>query len=263
MEPYNKLSGNSSCIDHYATFGRQKGYSFCVITNGKRPKKTAQEIESIRALEIPIYEIIVGGVVPKGLHGLQDVEVVLMPEAARSGRLGELRNRLVERAQYDHIIVADDDMVFHDDFYQGLLTYGEDYDVLCVKLLNVDNSRYNDWATYGGARGHVLLDYGETDPDVYVTGGLCIMKAYVANLVKWDETLGFNKQEDIDFSVRLKKSGFTVKFCRFSTVTHNDPRYKQVGNQVYGFNPLQFWLLKLICGKVFRTITDLVSKYKE
>jgi GT2 family glycosyltransferase len=244
MEPSNKISG----------------YSFCIITNGKRIQKLAREIESIHALKMPHYEILVGGDLR---NESQHVTVVSLPETARSGRLGELRNRLVERAQYDHIIVADDDMVFHDDFYRGLLAYGEDYDVLCVKLLNVDKSRYYDWATIGGSRGHVLLDYDETDSGVYVTGGLCIMKAYVADQVKWDETLGFYQQEDIDFSVRLKKAGFTIKFCRFSTVTHNDPRYKQVGNQVYGFNPLQFWLLKLICGKVFRTLTELVSKYKE
>src|SRR5204863_410997 len=43
---------------------RDEGYSFCIITNGKRPEKLAAEIASIRALQIPKFEILVGGEPP-------------------------------------------------------------------------------------------------------------------------------------------------------------------------------------------------------
>ncbi|HQH26066.1 MAG TPA: glycosyltransferase [Oligoflexia bacterium] len=203
----------------------QSGYSFCIITNGKRPAKLRREIESIRALNIPACEILVSGEVPPGF---EDVRIVPALDAARNGRLGEMRNRLTEAAQYDHLVVCDDDLIFQQDFYRGLCDFGENYDVLCVRFLNPDGTRYWDWATSGGPRGHYLLDYDLTDPFVYVTGGLCVMKAYVASKVKWDDARGFYQAEDIDFSDRLKQAGFTIKLCTASSVIHDDNSYTQI-----------------------------------
>jgi GT2 family glycosyltransferase len=160
---------------------------------------------------------------------LNGVTLVSLPEAAQAGRLGEMRNRLIERSQYDHLVVADDDLVFNPDFYQGLRQYGEHYDVLCVRFLNVDGTRFWDWATIGGPRGHTLLGYDEVDPFVYVTGGLCIMKAHVAARVRWGEHQGFYQFEDVDFSRRLHAAGISIQFNRHSSVVHDDARYTQVG----------------------------------
>ena len=212
------------------------GYSFCIITNGKRPEKLQREIESIRALNIPQCEIVVGGDIPSGLD---QVTLVSLPEAARAGQLGVMRNRLVERAKYDHVIVADDDLLFQPDFYRGLLEFGEDYDVQCVPFLNPDGTRYWDWATSGGPRGHALLPYDQTDPHVYVTGGLCIMKKAVADRVKWDEQLGFYQAEDSEFSSRLHQAGIHIRFNPHSTVVHDDPHHTQVDNFVVGADPIR------------------------
>ena len=209
---------------------REAGWSFCLITNGKRPEKLQAEIASIRALKIPAYEILVGGEAPEGLPA--DVRIVPAVDAARNGRLGEMRNRLVEQAKYDHLVVADDDLLFHEDFYTGLKAYGEDWDVLCVRFLNPDGTRFWDWATLGGPKGHKLLDYDETDPFVYVTGGLCLLKAPVAERVQWDEGRGFYQGEDVDFSARLRHAGITPRFNKLSTVTHDDDRYTQRGDVI-------------------------------
>ena len=64
-----------------------------------------------------------------------------------------MRNRLAEKARYDHLVVADDDLLFQPDFYQGLRQFGEDYEVLCVRLLNADGTRYWDWATRADRAG--------------------------------------------------------------------------------------------------------------
>ncbi|MBM3836640.1 MAG: glycosyltransferase [Verrucomicrobia bacterium] len=208
---------------------RAPGFSFCIITNGKRPAKLREEIQSIRALKIPQCEILVGGDVPAGFD---DVIAVPMAEVAHAGRLGEMRNQLCRRAQYDRLVVADDDMIFHADFYEGLLNFGENYDVLCVRLLNTDGTRFWDWAKAGSAAEQRLLEYTEYDSRVYVTGGLCIMKAAVSDLVQWDGQRGFYQLEDVDFSERLKTAGFSIRCCPFSTVTHNDRRYTQVGRVI-------------------------------
>ena len=205
---------------------REPGWSFLIITNGKRPRKLAREIESIRALKIPQFEILVGGEPPTELP--DGVGTVLAVDAARNGRLGEMRNALTAAARYDHFVVVDDDFIFHADFYTGLQRYGDDWEALSVRILNPDGSRFWDWATHGGPRGHVLLDYTDDDDHVYITGGLILLKAEVADRVKWDDGRGFYQGEDLDFSSRLRKAGIRPSFNRHSTTTHDDGRYTMV-----------------------------------
>jgi glycosyltransferase involved in cell wall biosynthesis len=222
-----------------ASAPRNSGISFCIITHGRRPEKLRREIESIRALDIPNYEILVGGDISFELPA--GVVFVPIRAAARAGRLGEMRNRLAERAVYDHLVIADDDLLFHPGFYQGLIAFGEDYEVMCVRVLNPDGTRFWDWATQGGPRGHKLLDYSETDPCCYVTGGLCIMKSDVAARVKWSEQLVFYGGEDLDFSRRLRAEQVVPRFNPRCVVTHDDSRYTQIGDVVLrsGHRPRQ------------------------
>jgi glycosyltransferase involved in cell wall biosynthesis/Tfp pilus assembly protein PilF len=205
---------------------RLPGWSFLIITNGKRPAKLLREIESIRALGIPAFEILVGGEPPADLP--EGVGTAPAVDAARNGRLGEMRNVLTAAAKYDHLVVVDDDFVFHADFHAGLQRFGDDWEVLAVRILNPDGTRFWDWATHGGPRGHVLLDYNEDDDHVYVTGGLILLKAHVADRVKWDDGRGFYQGEDVDFAARLRAAGFRPKFNRHSTTTHDDGRYTLV-----------------------------------
>jgi hypothetical protein len=209
---------------------RAPGFSFCLITDGLRPQQLAAEIVSIRALQLPAYEIIVSGRVPFALEGVQIIDAA---SHALACQRGAMRNRACAAAQYDHLIVADDDMRFHADFINGLkylTAHADDVDVLCVRLLNPDGTRHWDWATYGGPRGHVLLSYDETDPFVYVTGGLVIMKAAVSDAVQWDPEARFG--EEIDWSAKVRAAGYRIGFCADATVTHEDPRYTQVGHGI-------------------------------
>jgi len=205
--------------------------SFCIITDGREPAKTSREIQSINALHIPFYEILLGGNIPDEnmVWGIKSVD---MHEHARAGRLGAMRNALCRRAAGDILVVADDDMVFHSDFYQGVLWHQGKFDVLACRILNPDGTRFWDWATYKGPNGHALLDYDKTDyENMYVSGGLITMKRYVFDECQWDENLGFYQNEDIDFSEKLKARCLRFIFNPFSTVTHDAP-YTQVGKSV-------------------------------
>jgi GT2 family glycosyltransferase len=206
-------------------------YTFCIITNGRRPHKLQQELDSIHRLKIPNYEIRIAGKLPPGMP-INGFTFHPMPDAARSGKLGAMRNHLCRQSRFENLVVADDDLIFHADFYRGLIEFGNDYDMLAVRLLNPDGTRFWDWATIGGPAGHRLLDYGARDPNVYVTGGLCIIKAGVAKSVEWNEDVGPYQDEDVDFSKRLREAGYSIKFCPNATATHDDSRYTQFGDHI-------------------------------
>lgn len=215
---------------------RKPGYSFCIITGGQRREKLARQIASIQALNLPAYEILVGGEVS---HVPPGVRKVALTDAARAGRLGKMRNELGRHAEYDHVVVADDDLVFDPGFAEGLKRFGEGYDALAVRIVNPDGSRFWDWATTGGTKGSVLLDYWDADPSAYITGGICVLKTEVLDRVQWDDSRGFYESEDVDFSTRLKAAGFTIRYNVFAAVLHDDDRYSRVERRIYQFDHLR------------------------
>jgi hypothetical protein len=207
---------------------RVRGVSFCIITDGRRPALLHDTIASIQRLALPDCEILVSGSPPPGLAGVRLIDAAA---AAKTGRLGAMRNAACREARYDRLVVCDDDMFFHADFAAAFDAL-ESTDVLCVRLLNPDGTRYWDWATHGGPRGHALLEYDETDPFVYVTGGLAIMHAHVHERVPWHDDIGFYAGEDLDWSARLRAAGLRIAFTPHATVTHCDARYTQVNDSI-------------------------------
>lgn len=214
---------------------RLRKISFGIITNGRRPAKLLSEVASIFALGVPELEVLVAGDVDPELEAeLARRGVRFVPErrAASEGKLGRMRNALVEQARHPIMVIADDDMLFHADFHQALAEHGPDFDALAVRIQNPDGGRFWDYATKGGPRGHRLLDYGVADQHTYVTGGLIVARREVLAAVRWDDTRGFYEDEDVDMSRRLREAGYRIGFCPAATVTHDDWRYYQRGHKV-------------------------------
>lgn len=202
--------------------------SFCIITDGKEPDKLEAQIKSIHALNIDAYEIIVAGNPPVGI----DADIIVpMPHTAKQGRLGALRNGAVSVSSGDIIVVTDDDMLFHEGFYDALVNFPVDWDLMACRIRNPDGSRYWDWKAHQNGKNW-LLDYNETNELVSLTGGLTICKHHVWEHVKWDDELGFNQAEDVDFSNRVKAAGYKIVFNPLCTITHDAP-YTQIGVGVF------------------------------
>jgi Glycosyltransferase like family 2 len=203
--------------------------SFCIITNGKRPQKLYTELESIHALSIPRYEIIVCGT----LYQIpEDITYLPLHEAAEKGQLGAMRNHAVRHATLPWVVVCDDDMIFHRGFYGAISSSLQKASFVSTQIRNVDGSRYWDWASIGGRRGHELLEYWEQDSLVYITGGLCVGWRDALLDVGWDEERGIDRMEDVDFSRRLQSKHYKHIFCSDAVVTHNDDAYYQIDKVV-------------------------------
>ena len=201
--------------------------SFCIITDGKEPAKLQAQIDSINALGVE-SEIIVSGNPNVGTPA--DL-IVPMPHTAKQGRLGALRNGAVFCASGEIIIVTDDDMIFHPGFYDGIMNYSGDWDVMACRILNPDGTRYWDWKAHANGKNW-LLEYNRTDELISLTGGLTIMKSHVRERVQWNDELGFNQAEDVDFTNRLKAAGMKIVFNPAATIMHDAP-YTQIGVGVF------------------------------
>jgi glycosyltransferase involved in cell wall biosynthesis len=203
--------------------------SFCIITDGRRAETTSLVIKSIQAQKIPVYEIIIAG------RHHNDSGIIYLPaaDAADKGLLGRMRNLAVVRAQYDNIVMLDDDIILSPEWYEALKAYDRPFDILTSQIRVPDGSRYFDHATVGGPRGQIIPDENEEDEYVYMTGGGgWTMKNYVARQVRWDEMLAFYKGEDVDFSRRCQTAGFRISHNHRMLVFHADATYTAAGRTV-------------------------------
>lgn len=213
-------------------------YSFCIITDGKDPEALQREIDSIMALNVPEYEFILCGDIP-ALHLEAPFIFIMRPDLAEAGNLGAMRNACVTSASGDIIVVTDDDMIFHDDFYTGMQGYGDNFDVLSCRILNPDGTRYWDWKAHDHATNkNWLVQYHQHHPKISLTGGLTIAKKWVFERVLWPDDLGFYQDEDVNFTDRLKAAKIRINFNAQSTVTHDAP-YTQRGVGVFRFSELE------------------------
>ena len=109
-------------------------------------------------------------------------------EAAACGNLEEMRNRACKLAQYENLLLLDDDMILSTNFCEKLEEYGNDFDILTSQVRLPDGTRFWDHCCYQDPkRGHTVLEYNEDAENLYMSGGMAwLMKKYVFEKDQWD-----------------------------------------------------------------------------
>ena len=210
---------------------------FGIITNGLRPDKLQATLDSIwtQRIDITNLEVVVAGDVERA-RNIAHLEAGLLieeREAAEAGLLGVMRNAIADAIlrRYplpDVCVFADDDILFKLDFCRQIAEFKDDWDLMCPRIENPDGTRYWDWATVGGPKGHRLLDYGETDEFWYNTGGLMVCKPAVIQKVRWpavpiNNHLKGGQNEDLLFSRVVQDEEFRVKVNPRALAVHDAP----------------------------------------
>ncbi len=202
---------------------KNPGISFCVITGGHRPDMMEALIQSIAAQHIPAYEILVCGKYKKDPR----VNHIETKEWAETAAVCKMRNFNAARAQYDTVIILDDDVTFAPDWWHNMKRHAG-FDLAGCRGLDPLGNRWWDYQKI--ERGNPLaapelLDYAAEDPGSYISGFFMMMRWDVWNAVKFDETRRNYQHDDIDFCHRVKDAGFTLKVFPDAVVTHHvDPR---------------------------------------
>jgi glycosyltransferase involved in cell wall biosynthesis len=215
------------------------GISFCIPTNGRRESKTRITVNSIRReLGSFPHEIIICGDTDN-FTDLEDVILIDRKEEAHTRRVASLRNSAAEASKHDVIAWCDDDIVIHNNWKDGLISFSKNngWDVLGCKILNPDATRHWDRGTIN-PRTLVSYDYPSYSENLLQTSGFLMVRREVFERVKWDESkLVFADRvegqipEDLQFSVDLRRSGYSLSFCQDIQVWHNDEQYTEWGNQ--------------------------------
>lgn len=195
-------------------------WTFGIITNGERDDWMEEILESIRALKIPHYEIIVCGKYKERKE--DDFIYIPFNERAERGWITKKKNLICEKAAFENLCIIHDRLVFDKDWFKGMKQYGNVFEMLgCVQTDRETGVQAGDWLTHGGplrARYKIArLNYEDWDYNIYLSGQLTIMKKSIWKKVLWDETRYWG-EEDVDFSFRARDFGFIIRFNPFSKV---------------------------------------------
>ena len=209
--------------------------SFIVLTIGDKPDELFRCISSIKSNfeNLDEFEVVlVGNNIPKDLP---EVDVIVDDDEFIEF-LGKRKNLGTEASSGDILVHCDDDIIFPIDWYQKFKKYNNqnpNWKFLGNKVLLPDGGRYWDRCTF--LPYHMMVDYDFHSEDVtfYQSGAFSISRRSLLNEIKWSNEIpfygtskGFDHNEDVEFSLRLKKEGVKISFDKNNTVWHNDFTYK-------------------------------------
>lgn len=236
-------------------------WTFGMVTNGQRKDFISQSIQSIRALKIPYYEIIICGYYEDKIGN--DLKYIPFKERDDRGWITRKKNIIAENAKYTNLCIFHDRIVFDKNWFLGIKKYGNVFEVLtCPQLLH-NKVRAGDWVTANknfSNPGHRFtieqLDYRDWDKFVYIGGQLIIMKKYVWKEVFWNENLYWREGEDIEYSHRLTEKGFIPRLNTFAKCITLSWRFGSLPKKEY---PTDIW--HYFQDVPLRRITRLVLYY--
>lgn len=212
---------------HATTTAPHTGWTFGLLTTGKRLEYVNRFIASIEAYCDEPHEIIVVSPVPLGsLAQRPNVRVVLFADRDELGWITRKKNLIGEQARYSDILVCHDRFELAPDFVPSFRSWGYSYGIAAARVRMPDGRRALDWAVVS-SENHVwsaggLLDYRATSRYVYVPGGATIIRRAFWRDFRWNENLFWNEHEDVELCRRIQRAGGIVSLAAGSLIALED-----------------------------------------
>ncbi len=197
----------------------KNGYSFTTITGGHRDDLLEKLFKSIHRMKIPHYEIIVIG----NYHERDDIRYIPAVELAANAEVCKMRNIGCKAAQYDNILVLDDDVEFTPEWYENIKGFTH-FDMTGCRGVDPSGNRWFDynWADRENPLAPTkMLPYDIYNKGVYLSGFFHMFKSYVFDKVQYDENRRNYQHDDVDFCHRVTDAGFRISTFPAATVIHH------------------------------------------
>jgi hypothetical protein len=183
------------------------GISFVVATGGKNDASINQIIDSIEALHIPQYEVIIVGGETSTVNRANTKHLSFDEAQVSVPWLTKKKNMGARAAQYEVVVIMHDYIVFHPDWYKEFEKFGTHWDICVHQTLLSNGVRGDGWRI----DSHPLLPrwcmvpYDMEDFAAYmgIQGNYFVIKRawYLADPL--DERRLFNQQDDTEWSRRI------------------------------------------------------------
>ena len=191
-------------------------FSFGIITNGDNDNYINQIIDSIEVQNIPNYEIIIVGATK-----VSRVNTTTIPfdESVKAMWITKKKNLITLNAKYENLVFLHDYISLTEGWYEGFLSFGDDFKVCMTKIINIDGTRFRDWTLMPRLFQHrlpnreYLLPYTMTHLSkyMYISGAYWVAKKNIMLEEPLNESLVWGQAEDSEWSSRISnKYNFSI-----------------------------------------------------
>lgn len=154
--------------------------------------------------------------------------------------LGEKKNIIINNAKYENILLIHDRYKLDKSFFSGFEEWGYDFDYCSVNQFDSNGEQYDPilmLENFNRSNMQMFRLNGDFNhQNLYVNGGLIVVKKIIAQKVNFNSILFQNEAEDIDFARKLHALGIVARFNNYSqavtSITIAESNLKKVPNYV-------------------------------
>jgi hypothetical protein len=213
-------------------------FSFGFITSGHNEGFLNTAFDQIRNMKIPNYQIVLVG--NSALRG-NDITYIPFDDNQRPNWITRKKNIITIVSKYENVVYLHDYIVFDPDWYQGFLTFGNQFDAVVCRIKNLDGTRYRDWCLWN--RNHSIMDWIvypnrtlipyellRVKSHLYFSGAFWVAKKSFMEKFPLNEELVAGEAEDVEWSIRVQKAtqlqlneNSGVSFLKNNLVVYQEP----------------------------------------
>ena len=214
-------------------------WTFGIITNGSKEDVLENQIDSILALNVPNFEIIICG--PYNPKTKYKKFVKTIPFKPKIAWITLKKNLICKKAKYENLVITHNRFNFDKNWHEGMKKYGNFFEVIVCKILSPSGKRAGDWITHGTdirnqwVNQMGLLQYKDWDENLVINGSFHILKKAVWKKCPWDDSLIYGQSEDDKLSLDFHRKGIVPRFNLYSTM-HTFPERYGNWHWIYTFN---------------------------
>jgi len=193
-------------------------------------------IESIISQAIPRFEIIVVGDV-NDIWNRENIKITNDSTANKKNHISRKKNIIIEKSTMPIIVMLKDYVSLGPRWYDGMIKYGNDFDIIMNKIEDKNNNRYLDWIWENpevGSGRNIGYDINDHD-GMFCPGVMTIAKKYVFQEFQFNENMiGLGKPTDVEWSKRaMKKYSYKMNIsskCILIERHNRYPRFRRACN---------------------------------
>ena len=199
-------------------------FTFGICTDHKNKDRILLAINSIINLNIKNYEIIVIGGTESSYFNHPNVIFVNFDENIKPIWITKKKNDIAKMAKYENLCLMHDYFTFNSDWYEGYLKFDKEFgywDVASNPQIMLDGRRHLlDWTGRDKNTGERFypeyLDWSRIN-EQYISGGFFLVKTQVILDNLLDENRGWDQDEDVEWSNRIKNK-YVIRCNPYSSV---------------------------------------------
>lgn len=207
--------------------------SFGILTKNNQHNVNSI-VDSIISQHIPEFEILIIGSIHDAWNQ-KNIKILENETDNDKNHITKKKNDVIRHAKYETIVIMKDYLKLSVGWYEGVLAFGECFDILMNKIVDNKGRRYLDWIWENPKVGEGRnIPYDVTGhPKMFAPGAFTMAKKYVFEDFMFNEKMvGLGRPTDVQWSNKaMKKYGYHMNLhssCELIDRHNRYPKFRRM-----------------------------------